>query len=189
LKKAALISLLLCVHAAHAVEISGTKVDDRATLAGTELRLNGAGIRKRLIFKVYVGALYLAESRSDAAGVLALEGPKRVSMTLLRDLSAEQMIDALELGIRDNHTQTELAALQSRIDALATVMKEIGSAKKGAVIALDFLPGTGTAVTLDGAARGSAIPGKDFYDALLRIWLGANPVDADLKKAMLGGGG
>jgi hypothetical protein len=108
---------------------------------------------------------------------------------MLRDLGAKQLTDALEDGIRANHSPAELAALKGRVDELVAVMNEIGSAKEKTVIALDFLPDSGTRITVDGAARGKPIPGEDFYAALLRIWLGDKPVDADLKKAMLGQGG
>lgn len=183
-----LVSLLLFARAAPALDIAGVRVDERVTLGGSELQLNGAGIRTRLIFKVYVGALYVSARKSTTVEVLALDGPKRVSMTMLRDLSAEQLIDALELGIRNNHTEGELSGLQARIDALVAIMKELGSAKEETVITLDFLPASGTIVTVNGAPRGKPIPGKEFYDALLRIWLGEKPVDTDLKRAMLGGG-
>src|SRR5258708_7125798 len=82
----------------------------------------------------------------------------------------------------------ERAALKERIEALVATMKEIGSAKEKTVITLDFLPESGTRVTVDGEPRGKTVPGEDFFVALLRIWLGEKPVDADLKKAMLGGG-
>jgi len=183
-----LVSLLLFARAAPALDIAGVRVDERVTLGGSELQLNGAGIRTRLIFKVYVGALYVSARKSTTVEVLALDGPKRVSMTMLRDLSAEQLIDALELGIRNNHSQAELGGLQARIAALTAVMKEVDGAKEGAVITLDFLPASGTIVMVNGVPHGDPIPGKDFYDALLRIWLGEKPVDTDLKRAMLGGG-
>ena len=109
-------------------------------------------------------------------------------MTLLRDLTARQLTDALEEGIRANSSEAELAALKERIDALVATMNEIGSAKEKTVITLDFLPESGTRVTVDGEARGKPIPGEDFFVALLRIWLGEKPVDADLEKAMLGEG-
>lgn len=189
LSKILLALLALCAAQALALEVAGVKVEERIKLESGELVLNGAGVRTRLIFKVYVGALYLPEKKSAVADVLAMRGAKRVSMTLLRDLSASQLTDALEDGIRANHSEAELAALKGRIDALAAVMKEIGSAKEKTVIALDFVPESGTRVTVDGAARGKPIPGEDFFRALLRIWLGDKPVDADLKKAMLGRGG
>jgi len=186
--KKALLLPLLCFKLAFAAEVEGVRLEERVKLGASELVLNGAGVRTRLIFKVYVGALYLPEKKSGAAEALALKGPKRVSMTLLRGLSAQQLTDALEDGIRANHSQAEIAALKGRIEALAAAMKEIGSAKEKTVIALDFLPESGTRITVDGAARGGPIPGEDFYAALLKIWLGEKPVDADLKKAMLGQG-
>ena len=184
-----ILPLMLCAQLAFAVEVAGIKVDERVKLGSSELQLNGAGVRTRLIFKVYVGALYLPERKSGAAEVLALRGAKRVSMTLLRDLRAKQLTDALEEGMRANHSEVEIAALRERLDALLAVMNEIGSAKEKTVITLDFLPESGTGVTVDGASRGKPIPGEDFFVALLKIWLGEKPVDADLKKAMLGRGG
>jgi hypothetical protein len=180
---------LLCFQLAFAAELEGVRLEDRLKLGASELVLNGAGVRTRIIFKVYVGALYLPEKKSGAAETLALKGAKRVSMTLLRDLNAQQLIDALEDGIRANHSAAELAALKGRIDALSAIMREIGSAKEKTEIALDFLPESGTRITVDGAPRGEPIPGEDFYAALLKIWLGEKPVDAGLKKAMLGQGG
>ena len=187
--KRLILPLMLCTQLALAAEVAGVKVDERVKLGSSELQLNGAGVRTRLIFKVYVGALYLSERKSGAAEVIALKGAKRVSMTLLRDLGAKQLTDALEQGVRANHSEAEIAPLKERLDELVAVMNEIGSAKEKTVITLDFLPESGTRVTVDGAARGKPVPGEDFYVALLKIWLGDKPVDADLKKAMLGQGG
>jgi hypothetical protein len=183
-----ILPLMLCTQLALAAEVAGVKVDERVKLGSSELQLNGAGIRTRLFFKVYVGALYLPERKSSAIEVLALRGAKRVSMTLLRDLTARQLTDALEEGIRANSSEAELAALKERIDAPVATMNEIGSTKEKTVITLDFLPESGTRVTVDGEARGKPIPGEDFFVALLGIWLGEKQVDADLKKAMLGEG-
>jgi len=189
MKRALLLPLLLGFQPVIAAEIEGVKLDERVTLGASELQLNGAGVRKRVFFRVYVGALYLTEKKSGAADAIALKGAKRVSMTLLRDLGARQLSEALEEGIRANHSQAELAPLRERIDLLVAVMNEIGGAKEKTAIALDYLPESGTRITVDAAARGKPIPGEDFYAALLRIWLGDKPVDADLKKAMLGQGG
>jgi hypothetical protein len=78
-----ILPLMLCTQLALAAEVAGVKVDERVKLGSSELQLNGAGIRTRLFFKVYVGALYLPERKSSAIEVLALRGAKRVSMTLL----------------------------------------------------------------------------------------------------------
>jgi long-chain acyl-CoA synthetase len=106
-------------------------------------------------------------------------------MNLLRDLSADQLVDALNDGLRDNNSEAELAAVKAQQTQLATIMKAFGEVKEGNVVTLDFVDG-GTAIGFNGAAKGT-IPGEAFNRALTRIWLGEKPVQADLKKAMLGG--
>jgi hypothetical protein len=184
-------SLAFAAFAANAAEVAGVKLEDklRLTPTGPELVLNGAGIRTRAIFKVYVGGLYLTEKKGAAADVLALAGPKRVSMTMLRDLTAQQLSEALAEGIRNNTSAAEQEALKARIDELLAIMNALNEAKKGDAILLDFLPESGTRVTVNGQPRGKPIAGEDFYRALLRIWLGDKPVDGDLKKGMLGQSG
>jgi hypothetical protein len=168
---------------ASALEVAGVNVADKAKLGAAELVLNGAGIRTRAIFKVYVGALYLAEKKSTAADVLAQKGAKRVALTMLRELSAQQLNEAFDGGIQANHSAAEVEALKPRIAELLALFTD---GKKGDVILLDFLPESGTVVNVNGQAKGKPIPGEDFYRALLRIWLGDKPVDGDLKRAMLG---
>lgn len=174
--------------AAQAAEVAGVKLDDKLRLApgGPELVLNGAGIRTRVIFKVYVAGLYLPEKKGTTGEVLALAGPKRVAMTMLRDLGAQQLSEALAEGIRNNSSAAEQEALKARIEELLAIMNALGEAKKGDAILLDFLPDSGTRVVVNGQPRGKPIAGDDFYRALLRIWLGDKPVDGDLKKGMLG---
>ena len=169
-----------------AVEVSGVRLDDRARVAQTDLVLNGAGMRTKFVFKVYVAALYLQEKKGTTADILALPGPKRVSLRLVRELSAEQLVEALEEGIRDNITPAERDALKPRLAELAAIMAGVKQGKDGDLIAIDFIPGSGTQVSLNDAVRGKPIAGDDFYRTLLRIWLGDNPVSKDLKKALLG---
>ena len=166
-----------------ALEVAGVNVADKAKVGASELVLNGAGIRTRAIFKVYVGALYLSEKKSAAADALAQKGAKRVALTMLRELSAQQLNEAFANGIQANHSAAEVEAMKPRIAELLALFTD---AKKGDVILLDFLPDSGTVVNVNGAVKGKPIPGEDFYRALLRIWLGDKPVDGDLKKGMLG---
>ena len=182
---AALLSL-----AAVAAEVGGVKLDDKTRIdaGGPELVLNGAGIRTRFVVKVYVAGLYLAEKKAAAADAIAVGGPKRVSITMLRDVGAQQFNEALVDGFRANNTAADVERLKGALDELSAIMNALGEAKKGSVIALDFVPGTGTRVQVDGAPKGKPIAGEDFYRGLLRIWLGDKPVDADLKKGMLGQG-
>ena len=169
-----------------AAEVAGIQVDERIKLESSELVLNGAGLRTKAFFKVYVAGLYLAEKKTSVAEVLALPGAKRVSMRLMRDLSAKQLTDALDEGIRDNTPAAEQEGLKGRIAELIGIMNSLQSAKQGDVVALDWLPGIGVRVVLNGEAKGKPIAGEDFYRALLRIWLGDDPVSGSLKRALLG---
>jgi hypothetical protein len=173
-----------------AAEVGGVKLADkmRFDTGGPELVLNGAGIRTRFVVKVYVAGLYLTEKKGAAADAIALGGPKRVSITMLRDVGAQQFNDALVDGFRANNTAADVEKLRAPLDELSAIMTALGEAKKGNVIMLDFVPGTGTRVLVDGAAKGKPIAGDEFYKGLLRIWLGDKPVDGDLKKGMLGQG-
>lgn len=170
-----------------AAEVAGVKVDEKASVAGQELVLNGAGVRTRVIVDVYVGALYLASKKTVASDVYGLAGAKRVQMTLLRDLSGKTISDAFAEGIQNNTTDAEKPAIKARADELAGIVAAVGDGKKGDVIHLDFAPGAGTQVVFNGKPRGKPIAGDDFYRVLLRIWLGESPVDGRLKRAMLGG--
>jgi flagellar motor switch/type III secretory pathway protein FliN len=181
-------ALAAAVGSAAAAEVAGVKLEERVSLqAGApELVLNGAGLRTRFMLKVYVAGLYLPEKQAGAADAIAAPGPKRVSMTMLRDLKAEQLVSALNEGMEKNNSPAEMATLKPQVGQLTQIMASLGEAKKGDVITLDFLPETGTRVSVNGQAKGEPIAGADFYRALLRVWLGDNPVEESLKKAMLG---
>ena len=187
--KKLLLILLLAASPSFAAEVAGVRVDETARVANTDLRLNGAGLRSRAIFKVYAMGLYLQEKQATPAAIYAAPGPKRVHLHMLRDVDADDLSEALMDGVKDNHTEAELKALTPRLAILTAIMNEIKEAKTGLAIDLDWLPGAGTQVTIGGQARARPIPGEDFYRALLKIWLGDNPVSGDLKKALLGQGG
>lgn len=184
---AAVLSAALFSASAQGLQLEGVKVEPTVQVAATALQLNGAGLRVRVFFKVYVAALYLPQKATDAAAVLAQKGPRRVAITMLRNVDADTFAGALNDGLRANHDAAQLAALKPQIDALNATLKAAGEAKKGDVIHLEFTPGAGTRVVINGQPRGDAMPGDDFFAALLRIWVGDKPVDDGLKKALLGG--
>jgi hypothetical protein len=173
---------------AQVIEVAGVKFEPqlRAAEGGPVLQLNGAGLRTRFIFNVYAMGLYLPARTSKAAEAISGSGPKRVALRMLRDVDAQTFTGALEDGLRANHSEAQFRALEPRVRQLAAIMAELKEAKEGMRIALDWRTGTGTVVMVDGSARGKPIEGEDFYAALLRVWLGENPVQSDLKKALLG---
>lgn len=187
---AAVLIAVAAVSAALAAEVAGVKLDDKVRIApgGPELVLNGAGIRTRFFVKVYVGALYLPEKKTTAADVLALGGAKRMHLAMLRDLTAQQLADALNEGFAANNPPADQERYKAQLAELLGVMNSLGAAKSGEAIALDFAPESGTRVLVNGAAKGKPIPDEGFYRAILKVWLGDKPVDADLKRGLLGQG-
>jgi Chalcone isomerase-like len=169
-----------------AAEVAGVKFPDGVQAEGTQLVLNGAGLRRKLFFKVYAMALYLPSKVATAAAAIDAPGPKRISIGMLRDVGAKTFSDALREGIADNHSEAEAGALEPRVKQLEALMDKVGEAKEGMRIALSWLPGKGTELAVNGAPAGDPIPGEDFYRALLRIWLGPHAVQDDLKQALLG---
>ncbi len=163
-------------------EVNGVSLDEQHTLAGQQLQLNGAGIRTKFVFDIYVGALYLPTKTTDAKQAIAMPGPKQVLMHILYDeLSKEKLTDGWTAGFENNLKGKELEALKPR---LAEFNQLFSSVKKGDQILLDYLPATGTQVTINKQPKGS-VPGEDFNQALLKVWLGDEPADSDLKAAML----
>ncbi|MEF8731902.1 MAG: chalcone isomerase family protein [Candidatus Accumulibacter meliphilus] len=143
--------------------------------------VNGAGLRKKVFFQIYAMALYLPQKSGDSEAVLAAKGGKRIAITLLRDLTAQQFVEALQEGMANNHSEAEMAGLKDRLKQLSDLMLAIGEAKTGTSILIDWLPASGTRLTVNGQAQGKDIAGEDFYRALLRIWLGNKPVQDDLE--------
>jgi hypothetical protein len=180
-----LLALLLfaCALPLQAAEVAGVKFADKARVAGSELRLSGAGLRQRFIFDVYAMALYVRDPKDDR---VTQTGAKRVAIRMLRDVDADTFAKALVDGMRPNHDEATMQRLAPRIAELNAIMAAVKEATKGMAIDIDWDPAAGTQVTIDGKAEGKAIAGEDFYQALLRVWLGPKPVQDDLKKALLG---
>jgi hypothetical protein len=169
-----------------AAEVAGVKFPEQVQAEGRQLVLNGAGLRRKFIFKVYAMALYLPARAAGAAAAIEAPGPKRIAIGMLRDVDAKTFSDALREGIEANNSEAEVKAIEPRLEQLEAVMQKVGTAKDGMRIGLDWVPGAGTRVSIDGAPADAPIAGEDFYRALLRIWLGPHAVQDDLKQALLG---
>jgi hypothetical protein len=171
---------------AQAVEVSGIKLEDTMTVAGKSLVLNGAGIRYKLV-KVYAVGLYLTEKENAGADILALGGPKRFKIVLMRDLSSDEFGQAFLTGINKNLDKDEKAKFVNQLVKLGEVFNEVDGIKKGDTVIGDFVPGSGTTFTINGKSVGAPLPDPAFYSAILRIWIGNSPADPSLKPLLLGG--
>ena len=180
---------LVAAFGAQAVEVAGVRFEDKTQLAPNtqELVLNGAGLRTKFFVKVYAGGLYLPQTNRNAAEIVAMPGPKRVQLVMLRDVTAKQFGDAFKEGLEDNISAEELQRIKPQTDQLFALIEQIGELKKTGIVRLDYVPESGTRIQVNGESKGAPIPGGELYRALLRIWLGDKPVDADLKAGMVGG--
>jgi hypothetical protein len=180
------LTILYCAAAlsgpAGAREVSGIMVPATASVADKELTLNGAGVRKeKAFFKVYVVALYLEQPTADARAAITSDQEKHVVLSMLRAVSRDQFVEALETAIMRN-SSAEMPILRERLDLL---QKALPPLEKGNVLTFTYLPGSGTVLHAQGQEM--TIPGKDFADALLSAWLGPVPVSGELKRQLLGG--
>ena len=178
-------SVALCLGApVLAAEVGGVKLDDKARSAGRSSCSTAPAMRTKMMFKVYVGSLYLPAKATDLAGVLA-KGPRRIQINLLRNLTADQL--RRRAGRRPQGQQFDRGDGRGQgADRPDGVDHEgFREVKEKDVVTLDFVDDA-TKIGLNGADKG-VIPGEAFNKALTRIWLGDKPAQADLKKAMLGG--
>lgn len=169
-----------------AIDVKGVKFSETYMLGNQSLQLNGAGLRVKVILDVYAAGLYVPKKEHSVAGLLNQAGAKSMQIVLFRDLTGEDFADAMYKGFYKNNSEADIAKFQQRLEEIKKVMISMGAVKKGTVIKIDHVPNGGIKVLMDGVLRGSDPGGDDFYNALLKIWLGQHPVDTDLKQALLG---
>lgn len=171
---------------AQAFEVGGVKLDETVLIANKELKLNGAGVRYKAIFKVYAAGLYLPEKKSNVAEILAMSGPRRVSLVMLRDISSEDFGQGFMTGLNNNSDKAEKTRILNQTMQFGQMFALLPGVKKGDVLALDWIPGVGTQCQLNGKKIGEVMPDIAFYNAVLKIWIGEKPVDNLLKPKLLG---
>jgi len=167
--------------AALAAQLEGATLADTLKAGEKTLKLNGLGLRKKAMFKVYVGALYLESPSKDAAAILASDQAKAIRMHFLRDLSKAQLVEAFQEGFEAN--AKDKAAQKAAFDKMLALVPAV---KEGGTLTYTYVPGKGTTLRVGDKDLG-AFEGKGFADAVFAIWLGPKPPSEDLKKGMLGG--
>jgi hypothetical protein len=173
--------VLACASAALAADIGGVAVPDTVTVDGKALKLNGAGVRKKMIVKVYVAALYVETPSKDAAALISSSQIKSMRLHMLRNVEGAKVSGAIADGFALN-SKAALPKLQPRLDQLAKMIPDM---KDGEEIDMTWVPDKGTQVAVRGTSVGT-IEGRDFADALFSVWLGPSPVQDDLKASLTG---
>jgi len=176
------LTLALCSAPAFGKKVAGVELADSISIGSNELSLNGAGIRKKLFIKLYVGSLYLAESGNDGNTIITADKPMALRLNILSDLlTQKKMVKALKDGF-NNSTNGNTAPIQAEIDQMIALMQE--KIRPGDSYTLAYEPGIGTRVSRNDEEM-SVIAGLAFKQALFGIWLSDKPAQASLKKAML----
>ena len=180
--------LLACGALAATVEVGGVMMDDSADVKGAKLVLNGTGVRYKAVFKVYVAGLYLGQKQATAEEVLAAPGAKRLQVTMLRDIDANELGKLFTRGVQDNAPKEQMSKLIPGLMRMSQVFSDQKKLVAGDVFILDWVPSAGTVITVKGVPQGEPFKEPEFFNALLRIWLGPQPADWKLKDALLGKG-
>lgn len=179
--------LMLCLNTLAApVVISGVKLEDSIVLHNSKLQLNGAGIRYKAIFKGFVAGLYLGRKAGTAEEVFADAGPKRMSITMLRSIDSKEFSKVFIKGFSDNAAKAQMSKLVPGLLKMGQLLSDQVQFVEGDTIVLDWIPGTGTILTVKGKVLGEPFKDVEFYQALIGIWLGPTPMDPKLKEALLG---
>lgn len=177
---------MTCGAAAATIDVGGAKIEDTVDLQGSKLQLNGAGVRYRAVFKVYAAGLYIGKKAGTPEEVFAAPGPKRMSITLLRDIDSNELGKAFTKGFEENSPKGEMSKLIPGLIKMGQIFSDQKKMVAGENFTIDWIPGTGTLITVKGKQQGEPFKEPEFYAALMRIWLGPSPADFQLKDALLG---
>lgn len=187
-RHAAALILVSCALAgpASARDVAGVPFPEQATLAGVPLQLNGAGVRYKAVFKVYAAGLYLPRATQSADEAMSTQSPRRMTVIMLREIDSAELGRLFTRGMEDNMDRATASRLLPGIMRMSQVFSDHKRLKEGESFQVDWIPGTGAVVTIKGQAVAEPFREPEFFQALMRIWLGAKPADWQLKDALLG---
>ncbi|RZI96975.1 MAG: hypothetical protein EOP39_28465 [Rubrivivax sp.] len=172
---------------AQAVEVANVKYEQAVDIAGQKLQLNGAGVRYKFVVKVYTAGLYLTQKAATTAEVLAAPGPKRIHISMLRDIDGNELGKLFTKGMEDNAPRDEFVKSINGVLKLSEVFASRKQLNTGDSFSVDYVPGIGSTLLLNGKPLMSEpIKEPEFFTCLLRIWLGDKPADSALKESLLG---
>ncbi len=171
---------------AQTVDVAGVKYLPTAQVGGQNLVLNGAGVRYKFVIKVYAAGLYLTSKAGTSEAVLAAPGPKRLHVVMLRDIDANELGRLFTRGMQDNAPKEEFSKSIPGTLRMADIFSARKKLAAGDNFSVDWVPGLGTTVLINGKAQGKPVKEPEFFTALARIWLGGKPADEGLKAALLG---
>ena len=169
-----------------AVTVADVKYEPTQTLGDSTVQLNGAGVRYKAVFKVYTAGLYLEKKASTPQEVASQRGPKRLSITMLREIDSTELGKLFSRGMEDNMDRAACSRIVPGVLRMSQIFSDHKKLQAGDQFMIDWIPGTGTVITVKGKVQGEPFKEPEFFNALLGIWLGNLPADFKLKDALLG---
>lgn len=169
-----------------AVTVADVKYEPTQTLGDSTVQLNGAGVRYKAVFKVYTAGLYLEKKASTPQEVASQRGPKRLSITMLREIDSTELGKLFSRGMEDNMDRAAFSRIVPGVLRMSQIFSEHKKLQAGDQFMIDWIPGTGTVITVKGKVQGEPFKEPEFFNALMGIWLGNLPADFKLKDALLG---
>ncbi|MBR9726741.1 chalcone isomerase family protein [Shewanella intestini] len=173
--------VLSVISPVQAKEVAGVDVAETLVISGTSLHLNGAGVRSKFFMDLYVGSLYLQNKQTQLTQVL--QQPQAVVRLNITSgmITSEKMTDAITEGF-ELATDDNAVSIEQQVNAfMAFFVQEI---KKGDQFTFVTSTTMGVMTFKNGQELG-VIKGESFRQALLKIWLGDEPAQKSLRKAML----
>ena len=183
---AASLVLPLAARADTATEVGGIKFPSSVTLGNAPLQLNGAGVRYKAVFKVYAAGLYLNSKASTPEAVLASSGPRRMHIVMLRDIDANELGKLFTKGMEQNASREEFSKVIPGVIKMSDIFSQRKKLSAGDYFSIDYVPGVGSNIVVNGKPASDPIKEPEFFNALMKIWLGKAPADAQLKDLLLG---
>jgi hypothetical protein len=134
--------------------------------------------------KVYEGSLYLETKNSNAEEIVNLDAPMAIRIDVISSIvTADAMKRALSEGL-EKSTGNNTDPIRNEMEQLSSVFNT--DVSSGDFYEFIYLPKTGINV-LKNSELEELIKGMDFKKAFFGIFLSDNPIQKNLKKAMLGG--
>jgi len=180
------LALPLAVRAADVTEVGGVKYENTTTLGGAKLQLNGAGVRYKAVFKVYTAGLYLTAKATTPEAVLSATGPRRMHIVMLREINADELGKLFTKGMEQNASREEFSKVIPGVIKMSDIFSMRKKLSPGEYFTIDYVPGTGSIISVMGKPASDPIKEPEFFNALMKIWLGKSPADAQLKDLLLG---
>jgi hypothetical protein len=167
------VTLGLAAVAVQAVEVEGMQIDDQVTVGGVRLNLNAAAPRKRGYFKTDVTAIYTTEKKATPETFYHPNGPRRMTLTMLRDLPSATISRYFIGEFGQVATEAEFKQLINEVGKTGAIYGSINRLVKGDVVAIDWIPGKGMQTYLNGKPLNDpAWNAPLYYEVFMRMFVG-----------------